>query len=693
MLQRRRSILILIFVLLSLGGCDEVQSEATPEAAVRPTTMPTAAPAQAAATRAAPTATVTSTPTTEAKVTDTPTATVPAETATAVPTALPACKPAAAGTEPAYQDPQVCVEERVEDLLARMTLAEKIGQMTQAGHRFMQAESDVTDQFIGAMLSGGGGSPVPNTPAAWLELVNGYQGRALQTRLGIPLMYGIDAVHGHNNVVGATIFPHNVGLGATRDPELVERIGRITAEEMVATGIYWNFAPVVAVPQDIRWGRIYEGYSEDTELVTTLATAYIKGLQSVGPEANLSHLQTVLATPKHFVGDGGTRWGSSTTFDYQIDQGVTEVDEATLRAIHLPPYQAAIESGVKVIMVSYSSWGGLKMHAQKYLLTNVLKDELGFEGFLLSDWEAIEQIPGEFESDVVTAINAGVDMGMAPQSYRRFIEALHQAANNGDISPERIDDAVRRILRVKFELGLFERPLADPSGLETVGSEAHRAVAREAVRKSLVLLKNDQQALPLAKDTPLILVAGRAAADMGIQCGGWTIEWQGQTGDITPGTTILEAVRNTVAEGTRIEYEPTGQFNLTGQAAEVGLVVIGETPYAEGQGDRADLSLAPEDITLIERMRAQSRKLVVILISGRPLLITDQLGQADAFVAAWLPGSEGQGVADVLFGDYPFTGKLPYTWPAVMDQLPLNINNIDESGAAPLFPFGYGLEF
>jgi beta-glucosidase len=605
------------------------------------------------------------------------------------------CKPAQVAAEPAYKDPDVCLAERVEDLLARMTLAEKIGQMTQA-EREEVIETDIGDKFIGAMLSGGGSTPVLNTPEAWVELVNRYQEYALQTRLGIPLMYGIDAVHGHNAVVGAVVFPHNVGLGATRDPDLVERIGRVTAEEMAATGIHWNFAPVVAVPQDIRWGRIYEGYSENTELVSTLAAAYIRGLQNIDGRPNLGHPLTVLATPKHFVGDGGTRWGSSTSHDYQIDQGITDVDEATLRAIHLPPYLAALDTGVKVIMASYSSWGGMKMHAQKYLLTGVLKEELGFTGFLLSDWEAIEQIPGDYYHDTVTAVNAGVDMNMAPSNYNLFIKSLTQAVQRGDVPMERIDEAVRRILAVKFELGLFERPLADKALAATVGSAKHRAVGREAVRKSLVLLKNDNQTLPLAKETPLILVAGRAADDIGIQCGGWTIEWQGKVGEITTGTTILEAIQNTVSAETTVEYDPAGLFEpatSNGQPprADVGIVVVGETPYAEGEGDKADLALSPQDIAAIERVKQRSQKLVVILISGRPMIITDQLSQADAFVAAWLPGTEGQGVADVLFGVYPFTGKLPYTWPRSMDQLPLNSNM--NSTTEPLFPFGYGLEF
>jgi beta-glucosidase len=516
-------------------------------------------------------------------------------------------------------------------------------------------------------------------------MVDGFQEYALKTRLGIPLLYGADGVHGHANVRGAVVFPHNIGLGATGDPDLVERIGRATAEEMAATGVYWNFAPVVAVPQDIRWGRTYEAYSEDTDLVSELSSAYVRGLQGTDDQTDLCASTTVLATPKHYVGDGGTSWGSSTTFieqQYMLDQGVTEVDETTLRDVHLPPYAAAIDAGARSIMVSFSSWDGLKMHAHRYLLTDLLKGELGFAGFLVSDWQGIDQIPGEYKSDVVTAINAGIDMVMVPYDYKTFIKNLTQAVEKGDVPQERIDDAVRRILTVKFELGLFERPYSDESLRSLIASEEHLDLALEAVRKSLVLLKNEGNTLPLDQDMPLMFVAGQGAHDIGIQCGGWTIEWQGGSGAITPGVTILEGIENSVSEGTTIRYDRSGNFE---GVAGVGIVVVGEGPYAEGVGDRADLSLSAADAALIEAMRAQSEKLVVILISGRPMIITDQLPLADAFVAAWLPGTEGDGVAQVLFGDYPFTGQLPYTWPRSMDQIPHTV------GDDPLFPFGYGL--
>ena len=588
-----------------------------------------------------------------------------------------------------YQDTRVPIVERVPDLLARMTLAEKIGQMTQVENRSI-TPAEVAQHAIGSVLSGGGGNPEPNTPENWAAMVRGYQEAALQTRLGIPLLYGADAVHGHNNVWGTVVFPHNIGLGASRDASLVQRLGRITALEALATGIHWAFAPAVSIPHDIRWGRTFEGFSQDTDLVTRLGVAQLQGLQSIDDTTDLSHPRTVLASVKHFIGDGGTTWGTNTTNDWIIDQGVTEVDEATLRAVHLPPYVAAVEAGARNIMVSHSSWGGLRMHAHRYLLTEVLKGELGFAGFLVSDWQAVDHVHADYYSAVVTSINAGVDMVMVPYDGLRFITNLTQAVENGDLPLARIDDAVRRILTIKFELGLFEQPFGDESLLPLVGSEPHRAVAREAVRKSLVLLKNDGGTLPLSTDISLILVAGQAADDVGLQCGGWTIAWQGGSGDITPGTTLLAGIRAAVSENTTVRYDPAGKFDAAeGLGAEavagVGIVVLSEEPYAEGEGDRGDLHLLDADVALLKRVRSRSKKLVVILISGRPMIVTEQLSLVDALVAAWLPGTEGDGVAQVLFGAYPFTGTLPHAWPRSMDQVPR------KEGDDPLFPFGYGL--
>jgi beta-glucosidase len=592
-----------------------------------------------------------------------------------------------------YQDPALPVEERVEDLLGRMTLEEKIGQMTQVEKNSIKKE-DITRRFIGSLLSGGGGYPTGNnTPQGWAAMVNEFQAYALGTRRGIPLLYGVDAVHGHNNVRGAVIFPHNVGLGATRDPDLLQRIGQVTAQEVAATGVHWNFGPCVAVPQDIRWGRTYEGYSENPQLVATLGAAYLRGLQG----DDLADPTTILATPKHFVGDGGAAWGTSRIS--AIDRGVTDVDEATLRAVHLPPFVAAIEAGAQSIMASFSSWGGMKMHAQKYLLTDVLKGELGFTGLVVSDWAGIDEISGAYYEDVVTAINAGIDMNMVPYDYNRYISALTRAVESGGVPLERIDDAARRILHVKFELGLFERPFADEALLATVGSDEHRELAREAVQKSLVLLKNDDATLPIAQDAALIFVAGAWANDLGAQCGGWTIEWQGKSGAITQGTTVLEAIENTVSENTTVQYNRSGKYdqildeNGDPAIADVCIAVIGEEPYAEFEGDKSDLALSDADASLIERLGPVCDKVVAVLLSGRPLIITKQLEQVDAFVAAWLPGTEGQGVADVLLGDAPFSGKLSYTWPRSMEQVPFDFNNLPTEGDdAPLFPFGYGLE-
>lgn len=599
---------------------------------------------------------------------------------------------------PLYLDPAHPVEARLEDLLARMTLAEKIGQITQVEKNSISPEN-VTKFYIGSLLSGGGGYPSENTVPGWAEMVRSFQQAALQTRLAIPMIYGIDAVHGHTNLIGATVFPHNIGLGAANHPELVRRIARATAHEMLATGIPWNFAPALSIPQDIRWGRTYEGFSEDKAWVTPLATAYLEGLQSAPPGWHQAKIY-VLATPKHFIGDGATTFGTSTTVMFEqpfiIDQGDTRIGEADLRSLYLPPYQAAIDAGALSVMASFNSWNGDKLHAHHYLLTEVLKGELGFEGFIVSDWEALNQLSDDYSSAVVASINAGVDMVMTPFDYQAFITTLAKAVEQGHVSPDRIDDAVRRILRAKFTLGLFERPFPDPALQDTVGSQPHRQLAREAVRRSLVLLKNERQTLPIPKDTPQILVAGEGADDIGLQCGGWTIEWQGKPGPITPGTTILQGIRAAVSPAAQVIFNPLAQFDeyLTedgsSSIADLGIAVISEAPYAEGFGDREDLNLPPKDADLIAHMRERCQKLVVILLSGRPIILTNQLPAIDALVAAWLPGSECDGLADVLFGDFPFEGKLPFTWPRHKDQLPLNLNNA-EAGQA-LFPLGFGLQ-
>ncbi|GAB5492801.1 MAG: glycoside hydrolase family 3 N-terminal domain-containing protein [Phototrophicaceae bacterium] len=593
-----------------------------------------------------------------------------------------------------YQDPSLDIEARVADLLGRMSLEEKFGQMTLIEKGSINPDA-VTEYYIGAVLSGGGGYPTgDNSPEGWLEMVHGYQDAALATPLAIPMLYGVDAVHGHSNLSGAVIFPHNIGLGATRNPELIEEIGRITASEMIATGIYWNYAPVLAVPQDIRWGRTYEGYSENTALVTELSTAMLLGLQG----DDLANPLTVLGTPKHFVGDGGTAFGTSPQDGAFLDRGLTDIDEATLREIHLAPYYDAIENGVRSIMISYSSWGDGRMHGQSYLINDVLREEMGFEGFIVSDWQGIDDVADSYYDSVVQAINAGIDMNMVPYDYVSFIDTMTEAVANGDITLERLDEAVANILRVKFELGLFENPYGDASLQATIGSDEHRAVAREAVSQSMVLLKNENDALPLdANAEQTIFIAGQASNNLGVQAGGWTIEWQGMTATLTEGTTIRQALEDSFGDTTDIRYSRLGRFNDDSgnpARADIGIVVVGEDPYAEWFGDTDDLALSSNDLALINNMRNRVDKLIVILISGRPMVINEALNSADAFVAVWLPGTEGNGVTDVLLGEQDFVGQLSFTWLRNNEQLPFDFANLPmDSCDAPLFPYGYGLSY
>lgn len=595
-----------------------------------------------------------------------------------------------------YLNPDLSVDERVADLLSRMSLDEKIGQMTLIEKNSITPQA-VTEYFIGALLSGGGGYPTPNTAESWLEMVNGYQESALATPLSIPMIYGVDAVHGHNNVYGAVIFPQNIGLGASRNADIVEQIGRITALEMIATGIYWNYAPVLAVPQDIRWGRAYEGYAENTELVTELSVALLRGMQ--GDDLSAPH--NVLGTPKHYVGDGGAVWATSPFGILNIDRGETAVDEETLRRIHLAPYYDAVEAGARSIMTSYSSWDGINMHGQTYLIQDVLRGELGFDGFIVSDWEAIDVLGETYYEAVVKSVNAGVDMVMVPYDYIKFITALNEAVEAGDVSIERIDEAVTYILRVKFELGLFENPFGDDELLEVFGSDEHRAVAREAVSQSLVLLKNEEDLLPLSSDLGTVFIAGEGADDLGIQSGGWTIEWQGTTGEkATIGTTILEAIQQSVSADTEIVYNKAGLFDKqvdeNGELiiADLGIAVISERPYTEYVGDNALINIPRSDLMALERLSRQSERLLVIIVSGRPVIATDQILGADAAVAVWLPGTEGLGITDVLFGERDFVGQLSYTWPRTLRQIPFDFDNLPTEGCdAPLFPYGYGLSY
>src|SRR5258706_7372554 len=467
-----------------------------------------------------------------------------------------------------YTDPSQPTEARVEDLLKRMTLDEKIGQMTQVKKYNIKNNPEYTNNFyIVSFLGGGGVVPADNTPQGWYELISKLQAAALATHLKIPLIYGIDAVHGHGNLKNATIFPHSIGLGAANDPALTEKIGRATSEEILATSIPWSFSPVVAVVQDVRWGRTYEGFSENTDIVSSLGAEYIKGMQALEASDPASQGQTIpaLATAKHFIGDGATIWGSSRQNlmgeQYMLDQGNMQFPEDMVRKLLLPPYQNAVNSGAMSVMASFSSWQGTKMHAQQGLLTKVLKDELGFKGFIVSDWQAIDQIDPDYYTAVVTAINAGIDMNMVPADYVKFIDAMKQAVSNGDIPESRVDEAVRRILRVKFSLGLFEHPMPDKKYQATIRSPEHLELARQAVRESLVLLKNENNVLPLKKDTPVIFVAGEGANDIGLQSGGWTLEWQGKKGNDNAGTTIFSGLRSAVSAGTKIEFNRDGDFS------------------------------------------------------------------------------------------------------------------------------------
>jgi len=606
---------------------------------------------------------------------------------------------------------------RIDALLARMTLAQKIGQMTQPERASITPE-EVQAYHIGSVLSGGGSYPGENTPPDWVAMNDAYWEASMSedaAHLPIPLLYGVDAIHGHNNVRGATVFPHNIGLGATRDPDLLERVARVTAREVLATGVEWTFAPTLAVTQDDHWGRTYESWSEDPEIGTAYAGRFVRGLQGdLGSEP-------VIACAKHWIGDGGTTGG--------VDQGDTAIPEATLRAVHLPPYRAALAAGVLTVMASYNSWNGEKCHDHRYLLTDLLKGELGFGGFVVSDWDGTVQVAEDYDEAVARSVNAGIDLFMVPITWKAHIAALTRQVERGVVSMDRVDDAVRRILRVKMAYGLFDRPRPAErplSGDASFGSAAHRAVAREAVRKSLVLLKHEGRVLPVDRGAR-ILVAGRNADNRGHQCGGFTVTWQGTSGNdaIEGGTSIWEGIRAAAPAAVLSEDgSASGDFDLA-------IAVIGEHPYAEGMGDLraegevspgsagahpeavapgsgggapspdasavpgpgrlepygATLELArnhPEDLALLERLAARGIPVVTVLVSGRPLVVAPELARSAAFVAAWLPGSEGQGVADVLFGDHDFQGRLPFSWPASDGQNP---NRGDEA----LFPYGFGL--
>ncbi|XP_048324197.2 uncharacterized protein LOC107410380 [Ziziphus jujuba] len=591
----------------------------------------------------------------------------------------------------AYKDPKQPMNRRIKDLMSRMTLAEKIGQMTQLDRSVTTFEI-MRDFSIGSVLSGGGSVPkMQATPEDWIDMVDNFQNGSLSSRLGIPMIYGIDALHGHNNVYKATIFPHNIALGCTRDAELVRKIGEATALEVRATGINYAFAPCIAVCRDPRWGRCYESYSEDPKIVQEM-TSIILGLQGKGPKKGVPFVggkKRVAACSKHYVGDGGTTRG--------INENNTVIDWHGLLSIHMPGYFNAIINGVSTVMVSYSSLNGVKMHANRFLITDFLKNTLKFRGFVISDWGGIDKIttpPGaNYTYSVLEGINAGIDMIMVPMNYTLFIDTLTTLVENKFVSMSRINDAVWRILRVKFTMGLFENPMADKNLIDELGAQAHRDLAREAVRKSLVLLKNGQDAdppmLPLPKNATKILVAGTHADNLGYQCGGWTITWQGLSGNnLTTGTTILEAISDAVDPITEVVFskDPDSDW-VEAQNFTYAIVAVGEHPYAETAGDSLNLTIASPGEYVIDNVCGKV-KCAVIIVAGRPVVIEPQLTNIDALVAAFLPGTEGGGVADVLFGDYGFTGKLSRTWFKTVDQLPMNVGDAHYD---PLFPFGFGL--
>ena len=648
-------------------------------------------------------------------------------------------------------------EEFVKVLVQKMTLDEKVGQMTQVDKRMLDSESDIATYFLGSLLSGGGSVPDDNSPTGWVNMINRYQKQALSTRLKIPLIYGIDAVHGHSNVVGATIFPHNIGLGCSNNPDLIYKVNKATAVEVAATGLHWTFSPCITVPKDDRWGRQYEGFSESTEIVTRLTHAAITGYEDA---LDIFNGKKIAACAKHFIGDGGTSWETGSLQEgmhtYKIDRGNTQLTEKELRRIHLPPYLEAIKAGVKTIMISYNSWNGIKCHGSKFLINDLLKSELNFEGLVVTDWAGIDEIPGDYKSDIITSINAGIDLVMVPGAlygnnhYKTFIDLLKESVKEGAVPISRIDDAVTRILRVKYDLGLFDDPYGKVERVSQVGSKKNRQVARNAVKMSMVLLKNESNVLPLKKDKN-ITVVGSGANNLGMQNGGWTVEWQGRStpdfkildndndgklnfpevnsyfsraydakydkgsvegffknldkdsdGDVNTdefkeavmespyqpdGTSILKAIERTSDDKELITYDPRAENISKG---DVIIAVVGENPYTEGVGDNPTIGLSSFDAAVLERCYKSGNKLIVVILSGRPLIIKEHVSKWDGLIAAWLPGMAGEGVSDVLYGDYSPTGKLSYSWPKSTSQLPLNEGDADYD---PLFPFGYGLSY
>ena len=578
-----------------------------------------------------------------------------------------------------YLDASASTQERVADLLKRMSLEDKAGQMVQ-GEQYPVCDADMKELGLGSVLSGGGSVPDnDNSVEHWNEVLDGFQKAALSRDLKIPYIYGADAVHGHNTVYGAVIFPHNIGIGAANDPELTKQMGAYVAGEMKLTGILWNFGPCVAVVQDPRWGRTYESYSSNPDTVCALASAFAQGQMDEG----------VLPCAKHFVADGGTTFGTGEG-DYLIDRGDAQMSEEELRAVHLAPYVQLVNDGVKSVMVSFSSYQGLKMHEHKHLITDVLKGELGFDGFVVTDWEGILGINAPtYDAQIIAAVNAGVDMLMEPYNYMLAIEAIVNGVKTGEIAEERVDDAVSRILTVKFNMGLFEDPYLDNATMNVteLGSADGRALAKKLVEESQVLLKNENGVLPLKKGQK-IYVTGPAADSIGIQCGGWTLSWQGMPDkELTPGTTILQGLRDCADEYDLTVITDENQA----QDADVVLLAIGEKPYAEYEGDAQNLSITGDlgldgNKAAIDKAKALGKPIVTVIVAGRNVLIDDYIGEWDAAVMSYLPGTEGGGIVSPLVGAAKFTGKLPMPWYKSEED-------IGKNGAQLQFELGYGLTY
>ena len=556
-------------------------------------------------------------------------------------------------------------QERIEALILEMDLDEKIGQMTQSIWHNGVSPQIVREKNIGSIIHTEG--PVPGPDAMdWVSKFNSFQQQALQTRLGIPLLIAVDAVHGQNTFDGAVIFPHNIGMAATRNLGLIKQAAEITAREVAGTGFNWTFSPCIAMPQHEHWGRVYEGFTEDRDLTTAAVIASVMGHQG----SNLADRGTIAATAKHFIGDGATDGG--------VEGGNATLAEQLIRDVYLPPYTAAVDQGVAAVMVGFNSVNGINMHQHTELVTGVLKGELGFKGVVVTDWNG-----GQRFGAAHTVINAGIDMAMQPGNHDEFIADLKGSVLDNTVAISRIDDAVRRILRLKFNLGLFVDPYAKEEFTASIGSTEHRTVARQAVRESMVLLKSDNGALPLTA-ADRVAVIGEHGDNSGLQSGGWSIHWQGQTESYRGATTILDGIKR-AAEN--VEYAANGCY--AGMAADKAVVVVGEQPYAEGAGDSDQLWLSDAHKALIRGCKSLGKQVITILISGRVLIIKPELDLSDAFVAAWLPGSEGGGVADFLFGTDGFKpkGKSPYSWPVDLADLPL-------APDAPnaLFPYGFGLQ-